>query len=196
MGKQDPDDEPICVLSMTVDLGKRYGEPTGYILNFSGKILSGDDANQPVGVASFYLVDLLRAYEEGEAPWEVLDCYDSSLAHFCTLVSAKTNLYKPSIQEIVGEHLGRLLVIGSVEIDQEYRGKGLGRAAVEIVCERFSNYCSLAVLKAFPIQWEGRVAEGPSQFRKDRAKLIAYYRGMGFTSILSDGLMAKSLLTF
>lgn len=194
MGKREH--EPVCVLDMAVDLGKTYGDPTAYVMHFQGRVLSGLDANRKVGAMSLYLVDLQRAHEEGESTWEVLDSYDSGLAHFCSLVSSRTGLYKPSVAAINGEHLGRLLVIGHVELDRAHQGKGIGRVAVEIACERFSNYCSLVALKAFPIQWEGRVDEGPAQFRRDRDKLIAYYREMGFKRILSDGLMAKSLWAF
>lgn len=192
-----PDDEndsrEDCSLRLAVDVGPNYGEPTEYILHYTGIVLGGEDLDVHVGKVEFYVVDLLKAVYAGESAWWVLDSLDSSLAHFCELIHAKGNRFKPSIEAIAGEDLGRILALGLIEIEPSYRGKGLGLRAMELICRRMGGDCSLAVLKAFPTQWEGRVAEDPKAFRRDRARLVSYYRRAGFEPVLGDGLMARSL---
>jgi GNAT superfamily N-acetyltransferase len=189
----DRDLRDDCSLRLGVWLGPNYGEPTEYILHYTGTILGGEDFDIPIGKVEFYVIDLLKAVYDGESAWWLLDCLDSSLAHFCELVHANRNRYKPSLEALAGEDLGRLLALGSIELDHSYRGKGLGLRAMDMICKRMGAGCSLTVLKAFPTQWEGRVAEDPKAFQKDRAKLVAYYRRAGFVPVIGNGLMAKSL---
>lgn len=123
----------------------------------------------------------------------MLDSVDSGLAHFCRLISRRTGMFKPSIARLAGVDIAPLLVLGHLTVQPEHRGHGLGLSAMQVACDRLGIGCPLAALKAFPTQWEGRVEEGPSEFRRDQTKLIRYYRRGGFVPVLGDALMARSL---
>lgn len=185
---------PFCILRLQVELSEYSNEPSAFVRTYEGQLLSGEhDIDEVVGEITFSVIELSRAAAENVNPWEVLDSIDQALARFMVLVKSGGWYYVPSVARIAGEPIGCLLILDHLTVEPAWRGKGLGLSAINIVCERFGNYCSLAALRAFPIQWEGRVAEGPTQFRRDRAKLMAHYRRAGFQPVLGDGLMVRGL---
>lgn len=190
--EDDEDDYESCALEFALHIGPRYGEPSEYVLQYEGKVVSGSNFKEPVGEMTVYVADLESAYLGGDNPIEVLDSVDSGLAHFCNLLTAKGE-FKPSVERHAGIDIGRLLVLGNLSIEAEYRGRGLGLQAIKLACDGLGQGCPVAALKAFPTQWEGRVDEGPQQFSRDRAKLIRYYRLAGFTPVIGGGLMVSSL---
>lgn len=185
------DPSPTCVLKLELAFGPKSGEPNGYILSYTGRIYSGIDVDKSVGHISFHVVDLLGASEDGVSAWEVLDCLDGNLAHFCNLIDVGTDCFKPRIEALCGVPIGRILVFDRLEIDEPSRGKGLGLQVIQMVVDRLGGDCCMAVLRAFPLQWEGRVRENRVAFRRDRAKLSKYYRAAGFSPVIGDGLMAR-----
>lgn len=185
-----------CILDLKVVVGHRYrnyGEPGQYVLTYEGRVLSGPDYATPIGSMSMYVADLEAALDAGVCPLDVLDGVDSSLAHFCELLTSRTGEFKPALERFTGVELCRILALGRLSIEQPYRGHGLGLQAIRLACDGIGLSCELAVLKAFPVQWEGRVDEGPTKFARDRAKLVRYYRGAGFKPIIGDGLMVSAL---
>jgi len=184
-----------CVLDLRVVVSPRCreGEPGDYLLEYEGAVISGPDRVEAIGTMSMYIVDLEAAADDGVSPFDVLDAIDSSLAHFCELLSSRTGAFRPKVSDYAGTDLGRVLVLTHLEIEPRFRGHGLGLLAIRTACDGIGQGCTLAALKAFPVQWEGRVEEGPSQFARDRAKLVTYYRRVGFTPFLRDGLMVAAL---
>ena len=182
-----------CALSLKVHAGPYFGEPSQYVTRYEGDVVSGDGFDETVGAMSLYVADLPMAQAEDHSTIDVLDSVDSTVAHSLSLISTRSGLFVPSVARIADSDLSALLILGSLQIDPAFRGHGLGLEAIEIACKRFSLGCSIAVLTAFPTQWEGRVAEGPSQFKRDRAKLMAYYSRAGFKPILDNGLMVRRL---
>jgi hypothetical protein len=185
---------PFCILRLEVDLTEYSNEPSAYVRTYEGKLLSGeDDIDEVVGELTFSVVELSRACCEGVNPWDVLDSIDQALAHFMVLVTNRGWVYVRSVQRIAGEPIGCLLVLDRLSVVPSWRGRGLGLSAINIACDRVGNYCSLAALRAFPTQWEGRDAANPTQFRRDRAKLMDYYRRAAFEPVLGGGLMVRGL---
>lgn len=184
-----------CLLDLRVQFGPRLrdGEPGDYFLEYEGTIISGPDRNEAIGTISAFVVDLEAAVDDAVAPFDVLDAIDSNLAHFCELLSPRTGAFRPKVSDIADIDLGRILVLSRMEIEPTFRGYGLGLRAIRTACDGLGQGCVLAALKAFPVQWEGRVDEGPAQFGRDRAKLVAYYRQAGFLPFLKDGLMLAPL---
>ncbi len=185
--------DPFCSLRLKLDLGEYSEEPSAYVLDYTGGVYVDDGRPCEVGKIALRMVELSRAYSDGVPTWDVLDSVDSALARFAPLVTPRTGVYVRAIQKIAHEPIGCLLLIDSIEISPRWRGKGVGRISIKLACDRFGNFCSLAALRAFPLQWEGRVAEGPSQFRRDQAKLVRHYENMGFVRALRDGIMVKAL---
>jgi hypothetical protein len=184
-----------CALDLRVLVGPQYDEsdPDDYFLEYEGAVLSGPERDQPIGTISMYVVDLLAAAADDVDAFDVLDAIVSDLAHFCTLLSARTRTFLPKVSDVAGIDLGRILILCRMEIAPQFRGYGLGLQAIRTACKGVGMGCDLAALKAFPFQWEGRVDEGPARFAKDRAKLVNYYRRAGFLPFLRDGLMLAPL---
>jgi len=184
-----------CVLDLRVVVRPRCrdGEPGDYLLEYGGAIISGPDRVEAIGTMSMYVVDLEAASDDGVSPFDVLDAIDSSLAHFCELLSSRTGAFRPKVSDFAGTDLARILVLTQLQIEPRFRGHGLGLFAIRTACDGVGQGCTLAALKAFPSQWEGRVDEGPAEFARDRAKLENYYRRAGFLPFLKDGLMLAPL---
>jgi hypothetical protein len=184
-----------CVLDLRVSVSPRYdeGDPADYFLEYEGNVISGPERDETIGTISMYVVDLLAAEADDVDPFDVLDAIESDLAHFCGLLSVRTGVFRPKVSDVAGIDLGRILVLNRMEIAQPFRGCGLGLQAIRTACKGVGLGCDLAALKAFPVQWEGRVDDGPAHFARDRAKLVNYYRRAGFMPFLRDGLMVAPL---
>lgn len=186
--------DPFCSLQLEVCLREYTEEPSAYVLDYEGGILvMDDDRDCAVGKIALRIVELSRAYADGVPTRDVLDSVDRALARFAPMVTPRTGVYVRAVQRIAHEPIGCLLLVDSIQIARRWRGKGVGRVSIKLACDRFGNFCSLAALRAFPLQWEGRVAEGPAQFRRDQAKLVGHYEKMGFIRALGDGIMVKPL---
>jgi GNAT superfamily N-acetyltransferase len=186
--------DPYCTLQLKLNLNEYTEEPSAYVRDYEGKILvMDDDRDCQTGKIALRIVELSRAYVDGVSTWDVLDSVDGALARFAPLVTPRTGVYVRAIQRIAREPIGCLLLVDSIKIAPRWRGRGVGRVSLKIACDRFGTFCSLAALRAFPLQWEGRVAEGPREFRRDRAKLVKHYEKMGFTRIPRGDIMVKPL---
>lgn len=184
-----------CALDLRVRVSPRYAEvnPADYFLEYEGAIFSGAERDVAIGTISMYVVDLLAAAADNVDPFDVLDAIESDLAHFCSLLSARTGEFRPKVSDVAGIDLGRVIVLNRMEIEEPFRGNGLGLQAIRTACNGIGQGCDLAALKAFPVQWEGCVDEGPGRFARDRARLVRYYQRAGFLPIIGDGLMVAPL---
>jgi hypothetical protein len=190
---REPAPEEPCCLKLSLTIGLPTGEPSDYVLQYEGKVLAGEDLNVPVGDMTLHVVDLYRAVLDEMHPIDVLDNIDSGLAHFCELISSRSMRFKPSIARVAGDDIGRVLVLGHLNLQKAYRGRGIGLSAINAACSGLGGNCLIAVLKAFPTQWEGTAEEGGEAFRRDQAKLVQYYRRALFAPVLGKGFMARSL---
>lgn len=179
-----------CRLEFKLNIRPRDGEPSDYLLHYDGIIYPGEDLDQPVGTISVYVADLPRAYYNGEDPWEVLDCENSGVAHFCELISLRTRCFKPSVERFIGNQIEPLLIIFHLSIEPQFRGNDLGLKAIDIACENLGQSAVVALF-AFPTQWQGCVDTNPKAFLEDQSKLISYYRRGAFVPVLKGGLMLR-----
>lgn len=63
----DSDTRQLCSLELTLNVGPRFWEPSAYVAQYEGSILSGENFDDPVGAMSLYVADLSRAFQEGIA---------------------------------------------------------------------------------------------------------------------------------
>lgn len=179
-----------CRLELSVDISPNYGEPSDHQIGYEGRIYSGGQLEWEVGNISLSIVDLPKVYFNGESPLELLDGIDADHADFCDLLTLTGAGFKPSIQRMACAAIERLLIIKRINIAPDYRGYDLGLSAINLASERLGEG-ALTVLKAFPLQWEDRVAEDPKAFRKDMLRLMKHYRRAGFMPYLDKGLMVR-----
>lgn len=182
-----------CHLKFKLEAGIYSEEPSSYILAYEGSVFAGAEQSTEVGELSAFVVDIERAVSDFVNPWDVLDSYSASLAHHTTLVRARRGTFTSRVQDEVGYEIGPVLVLDYLKLKGPFRGQGIGLEAIKIACDRLGLGCCLASLRAFPTQWEGRVADDPRAFRRDRTKLMRHYERAGFRSIGRDGLMVRAL---
>jgi hypothetical protein len=191
----DGDPYEYCMLDIRTEISPAFGEPTDNILVYKGDIRSGFEFVEVVGTIELYVIDLYRGIDKGWPPWEVVDSFDSGLAKFCVLFDRDESTFHPKVLRLTKVEMSGLLILNRIEIEEKFRGRALGLQAIQLVCDRFQNWCQVAALKAFPLQWEGKV-EGQKDkegLLRDQAKLVRHYRRAGFKSFNRDGLMVRSL---
>jgi len=150
------------------------GTDVGRAELFSARVQDGLEAGQPL----FSLCDYAQAtYDCGEA------IFDFNLEEFRPKICRLFNNIPPTLN---------FLLIHRMEIEPEYRGKGVGLVVLLKVIKKWGRGCALAVIKPFPLQYED--TEGrEKELRRDRRKLINYYSKLGFVRIPGTEFYALSL---
>jgi len=180
------EDDLYITLRLSVTVREIGIEPDDYITHYEGDIT---DVDERIGTVSIMVADLESAYLAGTHPHDVLDAHSAGAAHFCPVVH-RNGFYK-SLRNLSGHFICPALLIDRMEVDAGRRGKGIGERAIDIAARTIGLPCPVVMLYAFPIQWEGRVDEGPKEFSRDRTRLIRYYERIGFVKTNFYGVMAK-----
>jgi hypothetical protein len=133
-------------------------EPEHHILSMDGKILLSmeDEEELQAGIFQLLLVSLSTAREDGFAAFEVLDSLTDT-AHYLELIDDSGDWSQMVRHQFVDVIDSDLLIVNKVNVDLEYRGRGLGILAVKTAIDCFSRGCGLVALKPFPLQfthWE------------------------------------------
>jgi len=155
---------------ITVDMGKQAGHVQAEIARFSlarsaGEVFElGDDASEEL--APLYQTIFKNPFEDPRP--------DPALAEF--------GFTRPSV-----------LLVNKVEIVAEYKGFGVGKAAVSRLIETFWRPGWIVALRPFPMQWRRgeksleKAVENAAQYgvptngkEEDRARVIAVWESMGF----------------
>lgn len=132
-------------------------EPSEYVTEIQGRIMF-DDLAQTGGVCAgcikLILYDLERALNDGQSPFEVFDCMSESAVEFYQQIYNGFELLQPALKAIGLEELlnPSLLVIEAIELLPDYRGFGLGLAAVLKAMHVFGPAYGIAALMAAPLE--------------------------------------------
>jgi GNAT superfamily N-acetyltransferase len=201
-------------LMMTLHLDVLCGnpEPDQFIFPFYGDIYGdgesiGDDndrsAEEPkikVGEIQLYLVDHARILNEKESLFDAMDdlsyetaeCYDA-------IIDEDTGDWKEEVKGLIGEDAcfrHNILLINRVELDEKFRGRGVGKQVVEEIIKGFGSGCAVIACKPFPLQYIGygrpeheekRKAPGYEQIRlKAFAKVERFWKKQEFRKLPSS----------
>jgi hypothetical protein len=95
-----------------------------------------------------------RALNEGENWFDVLDAVDEEAAEFAPVLANGTSEYSPRYADnsVCGCDL---LMLHRLQIDQPFRGRGYGLAAVHTAISNLSAGCAVFATKPFPLQFSG-----------------------------------------
>ncbi len=84
-----------------------------------------------------------------------------------------------------------VLLLDRLEIQVRFRGQELGIRFINAAVTAFGIGCRLAVIKPFPLQFEGK---GDSKgMRSATTRLKRYYARAGFTPVQGSELMIRDL---
>ena len=181
-------------------------EPDRFVNAKSGVILADiDDKEQPIGEFECSVVDVDSAWGQ-EALWDIFDASSSALAEvFDVLYEKGGPQLRPPVTKLVEDMLDgdilfnqNVLHLSRLELQEPYRGLGLGLRAIEGILRAESASFGLAVLKAFPLQYNKGVpvSERQKEFKRDTRKLMKHYEQLGFRAIARTPFMVLPHLTF
>lgn len=180
-----------------------------YIVDIFGTISQLVEGDSPTraGTLTGHIVKVDRIWNDDERLFDICDAHSQTLHEYsCALFNFKKNELKQSIDKQFGGLIARdVLIIDQVQIFPQYRGKGLGLAAVWRFMDTFQGACGLAVMQPFPLQSNPLLAKeqkwfdemGMSAFEKDEKlaleKLRSYWGRLGFERLLRTKYFALSL---
>lgn len=187
-------------------------EPDDYVTDIEGSILyeSGPREGNPpqsnvVARLSAYLVRLGEADEHHQDRFEVFDAHSDTLAgYWNVLFSVRTRELRPALRRQFELSVSDVLILDTLEIEPEHRGKRLGLSVVDSTIRVFArDPFMLVVCNPFPMQCGGKQRDDewrarmePSRFvgNKNDAqqRLQRYWQRLGFTPIGTTGYYALS----
>ncbi len=202
MEEFDPLDEAILTFSSEYRLSELdSGEPDRFVRGIEGSLVIPAYPDKPgdrvIGHVSLLLFQGGEAMNAKEILYDVADAHSEDMEEaFAAVFDWRTGLHTKGIEELyAGDIMGTdLLLIRGLEIDREYRGKGLGSKVLSAVKTTFGANASLILLKPFPTEYlrldEKDQEQRKAEFYEDSKRLIAYYQKHGFRSIPGTELMS------
>jgi len=164
----------------------------GEILEFEGE----SDNEVRIGQIDAYLVLRGRALNEQESLFEAMDSIDSSVFEcYEALFDPETDDWNQSVHDLYKDQIMGLdvLFIESIQLDANYRGKGIGAQVVRETIATFGTHCGLITCKPFPLQYSNWEDEEHIEMRQqpgfeekrlaDFARLARFWTDLGFVRL-------------
>lgn len=176
-----------------------------YITTHEGLISWYDEESDEHQVGSFkaLILDVASAWNDEMDLFDFFDLTQAGNDIYAALVDHESGWYWDDLEEQYGfDEFSSLFVLDRLEIKPEFRGKGLGLIAINLLIERLGVCCRLAALKAYPLQFEARRPSDTdssdyAEFSMDKdealASLKAYYSRAGFESYRDKHVMIRKV---
>lgn len=159
--------------------------------------LEGESDNEVrIGQIDAYLLLRGRALNEHESLFEAMDSIDSSVFEcYEALFDPESDDWNQSVQNLYGDQISGLgvLIIQSIQLDANYRGKGIGAQVVRETIATFGSHCGLIASKPFPLQYSNWEDGEHTELRKqpgfeekrlaDFARVARFWSDMGFVRL-------------
>ena len=174
-------------------------EPSRIVPAVQGEIFEfeGESENEvSIGQIDAYLVLRGRALNEHESLFEAMDSIDSSVFEcYEALFDPETDDWSQSVQDLYKDQIFGLdvLFIQSIQLDANYRGKGIGAQVVRETIAIFGSHCGLIACKPFPLQYSNWEDEEHTELRKqpgfeekrlaDFARVARLWTDLGFVRL-------------
>ncbi len=180
-------------------------KPSHYHADINGEILIGDEIK--IGTCAFWSVrlDLNRC---PFSVWDLLDGPSSETADLLSLVTngdvmdgprlnfyGKGDFYTPETMKVIREEPmdKEVLLLTRMDIQEKWRGSGIGLAVATAIMETFAPSRGIAVCKPFPLQYESVVDKSNHQeFIAAEKKLRKYWSLLGFKLVRGTNLMVMN----
>lgn len=165
------------------------------VTEIRGKIwIYPEDTDEDVeaGEITVQYLDVWRAKAAGLSIWDLFDTTSrTGNAAYPAVWDAEAQEYKPEITDALSGY--NVLIIDTVQIKPEFRGRNLGLAAIDTTVNRFGHDCALVIIKPYPINAYDLTGD---QIEQGAKSLSAYYARLGFVKIPNSDLMALDLDLF
>lgn len=173
-------------------VGGKYCEPNDrYIFDIYGDVFHWE-FDKPIGRIAAHYVNLTLAMNEGGNVFLAMDAHSQTLSDFSEVLDSDDMELDPAYSDDC--YYGQdLLVVDTIELEPEHRGKNLGIFLMKHVIDVFGNGCGLIAIEAHPIQyressneeWVQRI--NPKLFKGNKAtgvkKLEKYWSKLGFEKL-------------
>jgi GNAT superfamily N-acetyltransferase len=137
-----------------------------------------------------------RALNEHESLFEAMDSIDSSVFEcYEALFDPETDDWNQSVQNLYEDQILGLdvLFIQSIQLDANYRGKGIGAQVVRETIATFGSNCGLIACKPFHLQYSNWEDDEHTELRKqpgfeekrlaDFARVARFWTDLGFVRL-------------
>ncbi len=168
----------------------------GEILDFEGE--SDDEVR--IGQIDAVLISRSRALDERASLFEAMDSIKSSVFEcYEALFDPETDDWNHYVQDIYKDEITGLdvLFIQSIELDANYRGKGIGAQVVRETIATFGSHCGLTACEPFPLQYSNWQDDGHVEMRQrpgfeekrlaDFARVAKFWTDLGFSRLDDSG---------
>jgi GNAT superfamily N-acetyltransferase len=184
-------------------------EPGDYITPLTGNVClqsDDDDGHTVVGTISAYAIHLGNAADDGVAWFDVLDSYNADIALYLDLFDTDASSYADWVQSTHEPYSSDLLILDRIRIEPQYRGKGYGLYAAQLMIQSFGPPGGLAACVPAPyelLQKHGlaSVEDAINLSREERlpewqpaqTKLRQLWSLLGFEPVPASDVFALSL---
>ncbi len=185
-------------------------DPSEYVVTLAGNVcIPSEDVNEytVVGTISPYSVHLGHALEDGMSWFEVLESYSADTALYLDLLDkTDASSYSDSVQATLDPYSSDLLILDRIRIEPQYRGKGYGLYAAELMIQTFSLPGGLAACVPAPYEllqkYDLPTVRDAIQLSREQdlpewgpaeAKLRDLWKLLGFQQVPESAVFALSL---
>jgi GNAT superfamily N-acetyltransferase len=144
-----------------------------------------------IGTIDALYLDVYRAMSVGIDLLNTADIVSSELSDLVVdFYDQQYYRFNPYVEGMLEPAHLNLLSVEKIKIDEKYRGKGIGLAAIQRLIDLHSANCGLVCLRPFPLQYSGKVADfDPEVVAADTNKLSCYYTKAGFAPFVGSNYM-------
>lgn len=198
--------EPVYLTHFSVDSSLNYGDPNRYCQLVVGTINLLEDQEEYIDKEKEVTIGRIKAYkilvdiaiENHENLMYVFDSYQETME----IGEEIYDFNHADFSEKVNKHYNydlqgsNVLILSSIEILPEHRGKNVGRKAIKDLYNNFMSGCGLFASSCFPLQCSAGILDKDDPFTlamqydkmeqaraKAFKKLSDYFRSIGFETI-------------
>lgn len=173
--------------------GQTYAKITLRVQSSSGGWFALDilEEGRVIGIASIFKMSAGDAFNGFNREY-LGTAFDCCSAVFNDLKSD----FNQNVYRLFNQNVGlgfNVLVLNRLTIARSCQGRGIGLVALLMMMQLWGKDCALALIKPFPLQYEGEDCEGdPKKFQQSCEKLVKYYSRLGFKRIPETEYLAFS----
>lgn len=197
-------DNPIINLTWK---GECYVNPSvegqDFLVETNGIIWAEYESEPPKKIGEFrlYFCDIEGAGNSNIDSYDVLDTTTHTFEYYKVLMSSGDYGFSKKVNKALNTILSNfnVLIIDRIEIAPQYRSNGYGLQVMLALMQRFGSNAGICAIKPFPLQFEGimqkvgNAGSSETALKKATAKLVSYYKHLGFIKLPNTPFMVRSL---
>jgi GNAT superfamily N-acetyltransferase len=183
-------------------------DPSRFVSLYTGEVFwdedSEDDSDEDgeneirVGEIEVFVVNRRKIIDEAASFFEAMDATSpEALECYEAIFDEEIDDWKQDVVALIGEDAAvtmfDVLLIKRLELEEKYRGKGIGTEVAHQVIRVLGSNCAVIACKPFPLQYSGygdpereteRAMPGFEEKREEAVrKVCQFWTGAGFKSL-------------